>query len=80
MPKKTQKNPCCLAQKNGGLPPSGDGVLSEGEFVKGCLEDADLVGWLDLRNISVFILEVFLVISGKFSCYWCIREAFMVVF
>ena len=24
---------------------AGDGVLSEAEFVKGCLEDADLVGF-----------------------------------
>ena len=47
----------------------GDGVLSEGEFLKGCLEDADLVGFLFLSwgfgafvkvfYASGYILEMF---------------------
>ena len=37
----------------------GDGVLSEAEFLKGCLEDADLVGFLFLSWGFVVLVKVF---------------------
>ena len=39
---------------------AGDGVLSEAEFVKGCLEDADLVGFaFRIYSIQYFVFIVF---------------------